>query len=217
MSKNYSKLIAKSIIIAALGITTTLPALAENGKGMTWGFRADSFPTPANNAQARTFFVGCGGKKHNQAGWEQCNAYTGQTSCSVKRHILCVKTTGNLKRPPYAVTTTSHAMAKEFYAGWSPRKMKLGPKKFGTDLTSRAAGDNFCGTGWRMAEHHDSRWISGMSTSQHYGNSWNVANSRSGGWAFHARFQGNQNRINKLKTQRYWVAINNQTANCWNP
>lgn len=76
---------------------------------------------------------------------------------------------------------------------------------------------NFCGVGWRMAEHHDSYWIAGMSTTQHAGNAWNIGNASKGGWGFHARFQGNQNRINKLKNQRYWVAINNQQGNCWNP
>ena len=112
------------------------------------------------------------------------------------------------------------SMPNEFYNGWATKRIKLGPKKKGTDLTSLAAANNFCGNGWRIAEFHDGRWISGMDANNHHKSSspqWNSGNAKQGGWSFYARFQGNNNRLNKLKTQRFWVHINDQPANCWNP
>ena len=212
MKNIYNHLTIKALLLATAGMCASLPVAAQNGNGMTWAYRGMSFPAPNNSAlQRKSVFVGCHG-----ASGVSCNPYQGETSCSVKRHLLCVKDTGNIKRPPYAVTTVNHAMPKEYYAGWSPKKIKLGPKKRGSDLTSLAVANQFCGVGWKMAEFHDGFWKSGMSTAQHFGNSWNINSTRRGGWGFHARFQGNANRLQKLKTKRFWVNINDQQGNCWN-
>lgn len=212
MKTNYKLFTAKTLFLIAAGLGASFPVLAQNGNGMTWGFRGMSFPAPnGSQLQQKSVFVGC----HDLSG-ASCNPYVGETSCSVKRHILCVKESGNIKRPPYEITTGSYAMPKEYYAGWSPKKIKLGPKKRGSDLISLPVANAFCGTGWKMAEFHDGFWKSGMNTTSYFGNSWNINSTRRGGWGFHARFQGNANRLNKLKTQRFWVNINDKQGNCWN-
>lgn len=80
----------------------------------------------------------------------------------------------------------------DYYRGWSGGHIATTPPVQGTALTSQAAADAICvayfGTGWRMAEFHD-------------GN---------GGWNWYA--------FGSVRTDmRYWVRINDQPANCWNP
>lgn len=212
MKTTYKLLTTKTLLFIAAGFCVSLPAVAQNGNGMTWAFRGMSIPTPNNSQlQKKSVFVGC----HSLSG-VSCKPHTGDTSCSVKRHVLCIKDVGNIKRPPYAVGASSGGMSKEYYAGWSPKRIKLGPKIRGTDLSSLAVANQSCGVGWKMAEFHDGFWKSGMSATTNFGNSWDINSTRRGGWAFHARFQGNANRLNKLKTERFWVHINDQQGNCWN-
>ena len=194
-------------IIVVAGLLLTTPAMASGEKGMTWGFVKKDFPSSTNPFRKRVVYLACKG----------CGSRHGDTSCSVKRRVLCVKTTGSQKkRPPYPVATRNAAMPSEFYDGWVSRPVKLSPKIKGDLLTSRAVADNFCGSGWRMAEFHDGRWIAGMSDTQHYGGSgspspWIQSSSRSGGWGLHAKYNGGMGKLNK----RFWVAINDQPANCW--
>lgn len=213
--KYHNFLWKSKIILLTVGIMTiSLPIMAEEGKGMTWGYRGEHiFPNNKHNV-----YVGCNSTTVWAPGQTKCDAYKGETSCTKKRHILCMKEVGNIKRPPYVVGGQAHSMPKEFYWGWSPRKIKLGPKKKGIHLTSLAVANNFCGNGWRMAEFHDGYWIAGMGSDHHHKNSspqWNLANAKSGGWAYYARFQGNNNRLNKLKNKRFWVHSNTTKANCW--
>ncbi|MDP8211890.1 MAG: hypothetical protein P9X22_01185, partial [Candidatus Zapsychrus exili] len=63
------------------------------------------------------------------------------------------------------------------------------------------------GAGYKIAEHHDGRWVLGMSTTQYYGATWPATTSR-GGWTFWANG-------NISSASRFWVYINNQDANCW--
>lgn len=229
MKNNILSKMVKTIILATAVMTISLPVMASGGKGMTWGFRGYSIPannsatTPYQNPKAgykKNVYVGC------NSGGTMCNAYKGETSCSAKRHILCMKVSGNLKRPPYKVTTGSNAMKKEAYSGWSPKKIRLGPKVQGTNLSSLAVANRLCGTGWRMAEFHDGFWIKNMSKTKHHKSStpvWNLAKAKRGGWAFHAKFVRNNNlqgnfkkQIRTLKNERYWVHINDTKGNCWN-
>ncbi|MDB5477865.1 MAG: hypothetical protein JWM96_360 [Alphaproteobacteria bacterium] len=75
------------------------------------------------------------------------------------------------------------------YAQWAGGEIKLTEAIKGTDLTSRPSADAICaehfGKEWRMAEFHDG-W----------------------GWGFWAT-----GRIEPK--QRFWVAISDQPANCW--
>lgn len=76
------------------------------------------------------------------------------------------------------------------YSSWASAEVRLLPNVSGTSLTSREAADAQCaagfGAGWRMAEHHDG-W----------------------GWGFVARGSVSSD-------DHFWVAINDQPANCWN-
>lgn len=90
-------------------------------------------------------------------------------------------------RPPYTATPS------EFYDGWLGGQITTTLPILGDALRSRSVGDKLCsssfGSGWRMAEFHD---------------------NPSGGWGFRAYG-------NVRSSQHYWVAINDQPANCWNP
>jgi hypothetical protein len=61
-----------------------------------------------------------------------------------------------------------------------------------------------------MAEFHDGWWISGMSSVKYAGTSWDYAMANPGGWAFFAFVDTPVSDIT-----RYWVAIEDQRANCW--
>lgn len=234
MKKHQLKFVMAALVLPIFTLGILTPVYAQGGKGMTWGFRGFSFPhstipfTPQN--RKRVMLLGCHAFKHdvnpsnppslpvtNHS--QSCNAYVGETSCTETRPILCIKESGNLKRPPYKVRPGG-----ELYAGWAPRVVKLKEGIQGTQLTSRAVADNLCGAGWKMASHHDGRWIQGMGATSHFGNSWNLSNTRQGGWSFHARVNAvpannpnHQSQINRYKAQRYWVAVNDQPSNCWNP
>lgn len=86
------------------------------------------------------------------AGAVSCNPYTGDTSCSNSRPVLCVRPQG-LPRPPYTPNPSL------FYDGWVGGNLALTASVVGTTLTSQAVADNLCaatyGAGWRMAEFHD--------------------------------------------------------------
>lgn len=78
---------------------------------------------------------------------------------------------------------------RQQYHGWFGGDIDTSITVKGTDLTSWAIADKICadklGDGWRMAEFHDGR-----------------------GWGFWAK--------GKITADsRFWVAINDQPANCW--
>lgn len=231
-------------ILAIAMLTLPIVANAENGKGMTWGFAAwtDIKSGETSIPHSSTAKIGCNtspgnNSTTNPAGltafsiqdWQSptdpnhgtdngsrlCNAYKGDTSCTKKRHVLCIAETNNPylhRQPPYnnpnstdvlapyfgntpppynrkryKIHHQAHSMPKEFYAGWVDQPVKLSKQKIlGTTLNSPAAGDAACGPGWRMAEFHDGKNMPGMD--------YNVPNTygnnwnptKSGGWAFHA-------------------------------
>jgi hypothetical protein len=79
-----------------------------------------------------------------------------------------------------------------FYAGWTKGHIGLTLNIQGVVLTSLNVADQICqhyfGPGYRMAEFHDG----------------------GGGWGWHAY-------ANVSPNQRFWVHINDQPANCWDP
>jgi hypothetical protein len=180
--------------------------------GMTWGYRGQSIPDGSDKLVA----VGCNSTTQWGVGQSKCNPYKGETRCSAQRHILCVEEKGDIPRPAYAVNP-----GKENFSGWSPGAIKLSPEISGEQLTSLEAANRFCGTGWRMAEFHHGHWIEGMDAENHHSDSnppWDLAKANtSGGWNFHGQFAGDDESLHKLKTQRFWVHIKNQPANCWDP
>ncbi|MBN8231549.1 hypothetical protein JYK02_28955 [Corallococcus macrosporus] len=80
----------------------------------------------------------------------------------------------------------------DFYNGWAAGVVQLTQPILGSALTSRATADGFCssafGSGYRMAEFHDG----------------------GGGWNWWAEGAPDA-------ATRFWVAINDQPANPWDP
>lgn len=95
--------------------------------------------------------------------------------------------TDNSPRPPYTPDNS------EFYDGWAGGHIATTLPIRGDALLSRSVADKMCsasfGSGWRMAEFHD---------------------NPSGGWGFRAYG-------NVRSDQHFWVSVNDQRANCWNP
>lgn len=156
-----------------------LPAIAVPERaGMTWGLAA----TPAGHDDLVA--LGCHGKPATASGG--CDAYSGDTSCSAVRPLLCIDVDD---RPP-----PPGLEARPFSSLWAYGRVALAPPVRGDTLTSRASADAWCATHlgehWRMAEHHD-------------------GGRGSGGWGLLA---AGRVEIN----DRFWVAINDQRANCWN-
>lgn len=116
------------------------------------------------------------------------NAYAGDTTCNVSLPILCIRK-ASIPKPGYVSTG--------FYNGWSGGYIALTHAHLGYDLGSQEQGNSICvqelGSGWQMAEFHDGAW----------------GNGGSGGWNFQA-FGAATNQ------QRFWAAIIDQAANCWN-
>jgi hypothetical protein len=207
----------KNAILISIAVTTVLitysnQVFATGGKGLTWG----KYPHNANLGIDR---VGCFGLPNTVTG-TSCNAYTGDTSCATKLPVLCIKK-DNSPRPNYAVPLpSSGVMEAAYYHGWAGGHIATTLPTVGSSIapplinglinTSPYTGDNICktafGAGWKMAEHHDGKYISGMGLNS----AWSNSGLLTGGWAFYAYG-------NVRDDMRYWVRINDQPANCWNP
>ncbi|WP_158502218.1 S8 family peptidase [Vitiosangium sp. GDMCC 1.1324] len=119
----------------------------------------------------------------------QTNAYTGDTPATTALPMLCLLVDNS--PVPSGITPS-------FNPGWVRGQVQSTSAIAGADLTSRAEADRLCagnfGTGWRMAEFHDGRYGSDLSTS--------------GGWSYWAN--------GKIPVgTRFWVAISDQPANPW--
>ena len=191
----------KYLICASLIVVP--PAFSQGEKrGLTWG-RVEHDPSRGID------LVGCDGTPKPRGG-NACNAYTGDTPCSRSLPILCIKKDGS-PRPDYSVANRSHAEAKEYYAGWAQGSIRLTPPIKGSDIedlnhANSVCADNF-GDGYRMAEHHDGRWVAGMDSNRYFASSW-PKTTNEGGWNFWA--YGNVGHAS-----RFWVHIRDQDANCW--
>lgn len=126
------------ILRLALISSVLLPATAfANPTGLTWH-------TYGHDSTYGVDTVGCDGDG------DYCNAYTGDTSCTFRRPILCINVDGS-NNPGVATTA--------FYFEWAYANIATTHPIRGSALTSRAVADEICagihGSGWRMAEHHD--------------------------------------------------------------
>jgi hypothetical protein len=104
-------------------------------------------------------------------------------------------------------------MPAEYYVGWSGGTIGVTNPIQGTELSSAEMASALCqkalGQGYRMAEFHDGKWVSGMDTDRYYGDTWPAPGRlSSGGWSFYAFG-------NVPSDTRFWVYINDQPANCW--
>ena len=141
-----------------------------------------------------------------------CDAYNGDTSCNTRLPILCYSTC-NFKRPPYTPQGVS-GMGRWFDDGWSGGMLRLTNPVTGTSLLSSSNMDSICqqqfGQSFYAAHHHMGRYVAGMSDTSYFYNSW-PASTMSGGWG--ARGYG----ILNTASSKFWVYIDNQPSNCWNP
>ena len=92
-------------------------ASAQQPRGMTWG----SYENAATGKGV--VFVGCHGKPRTQQG--SCDAYVGDTACSVSLPPLCLRVDGR-PRPAGLVTGKGYAMPPDFYAGWVQGEVRAG-------------------------------------------------------------------------------------------
>ena len=177
-------------------------------KGTTWGVRHI-------NCTYNMTYVSCA--KNSSTG-TNCNPYQGDTLCRERRPILCINKT-KIPRPPYnpfPCTGCAYSSQPGFYSGWGEGHLKLTYPVRGCYIDSKQHADNICekqfGCGYKMASHHDGRWMKDMDISKHHYISATFPWSGpfySGGWNFWAHGQ--------LRTKtRFWIYINNQNGNCWN-
>jgi len=124
----------RAVCLAAAALALALSALsatAAGGKGVTW--RKASH---ANGVDK----IGCFNP--------ECDAYQGETVCSARLPVLCLKQDGS----PSPVPT-------DFYNGWAKGNIALSRAVRGDSFKSRAEADAFCraefGQGYRVGEHHD--------------------------------------------------------------
>ncbi len=174
-------------------------------KGMTWG-------VASHDSDLDISKVHCYGTSTQEGDADHCNPYQGDTSCSTALPVLCVKVDGT-PRPPYGIPVcgSSCAMNDEFYNGWIEGSAELTAPVQGNAFATLDDVNAYCeaqlGPDYRVAEHHDGRWVYGMDENNFYGSTWPLTTS-SGGWGFYAPGQ-------LADDSRFWVHINGQNANCW--
>lgn len=155
------------------------------GRGMTWGRVAD-----ADGAHHQLASVGCHGSPPTAQGGAGCDPYRGDTSCQATLALLCLRKESLTQAEAIDGPLSGAAHGQAFYNGWTGARMALSRPVSGRRLGTATAGDELCsaefGSGWRMAEFHDG----------------------GGGWGF--RGVGNID-----SSERFWVGINDQRANCW--
>jgi hypothetical protein len=154
---------------------------------MTWG-SGTSVRMPSEKGEVVQ--VSCHGFPKLD-GSDSCDAYHGDTLCSRPRPVLCLLKDGRAEPESIAKLRAASMMSPDkFHAGWAKGELALTPAIRGDAFANRHAADAYCartlGEGWRMAEFHDG----------------------DGGWGFVA------NGHIDAKS-RFWVAINDQPANCW--
>ncbi len=189
------------IIPLVLTLLSTHSASGAERKGMTWGVNR-------YNADLDISRVHCYGQVGPNRG--PCDPYQGDTPCSVALPVLCLKIDGST-RPPYELAhCPSCAMNDEYYNGWAEGTVELTEPVPGNTFANLSDVNAYCeaqlGAGYRVAEHHDGRQVSGMDQNHFYDSTWPLTTS-SGGWGFYAPGQ--------IPDSRFWVYINDQNANCW--
>jgi len=153
-------------------------AHAENEMGMTWK-KQSHYDTLGVDR------VGCSG----------CDAYQGDTPCSTRLPILCLKQ-DNSPDPGVPILPNGGVMPDDFYNGWAEGHIGLTLPVPGDALMGVEDANDICrffvGSDYRIGEHHDGKRQSGGY----------------GGWNWYA--YGNVN-----DSSRFWAHVNGQPANCW--
>lgn len=125
-------------LCAAGAAASPPPQIAAERRSITWAH-------VGHDERLGIDRVSCHGKDRS------CDAYQGDTPCSARLPLLCLKVDGR-ERPPYASTNL-------FYDGWVRGELRATAPVVGYALESPQAADAICrtafGPGWRIAEHHD--------------------------------------------------------------
>lgn len=184
---------------------TPVASGAASKKGMTWGVDADT-ETPDGVA-----YVSCHGEPATEHG--SCDAYVGDTSCTIPLPLLCLQVDDTPEPPGLLAPAVNAALPDDFYAGWAGGRVATTAPMRGTELKSREIANQICasafGDTWRLAEFHDggrNKRARELIVTDPDGTVRTV--TATGSWAFYAA--GNPNR-----SSRFWVAIDDQPANCW--
>ena len=123
---------------------------------------------------------------------DRSEAYSGDTPTSSTLPVLCLRSAA-LAHP--GLTEITRTPGGSLRRRWSGAEVALTEPVVGSALTSRGVADDLCATrfgdGWRMAEFHDGGGRAGFDF-------W--AQAASGDFA----------------ASRFWVAIDDQSANPWN-
>jgi hypothetical protein len=133
-----------------------------------------------------------------------CDPYEGDTLCSRSLPLLCIRPGVRSARKPTVVHANSGQITPPPESD-SLAQLGAGPITRGDRLGSEAAATAMCeqalGAGWRMARFHDD-----------------------GGWRIPALRHSSLPALNgppgarsAAGAERYWVAIADQRANCWDP
>lgn len=190
---------ARFIACIAAGVLSTASAVEVNGPDVRVS-KEQTIAAPVRKGMTwgvggrlsdddRVVFVSCHGRPTIDG--HGCEAYVGDTVCSEQRPLLCVAIDGRERPTGIATPRAGGVMPDDFYSRWVGGQVALAPAVRGDRFASRTDADAYCavtfGSGWRMAEHHDG-----------------------GGWGFVAN-----GRIDT--DSRFWVAIDDTAANCWDP
>ena len=145
--------------------------------GMTWS-KIDV------NDTYGVIYLGCG---YTKGVGNQCNPYTGDTSCEAELPLLCFYDAG-LGKPVNLKDSTYRPL-------WSGGIVATTDRVKGSSFTTIADANAYCaqkfGVGWRVAEFHES-WGWYFKAYGNVGNNWNQSN------------------------RRFWVDIDDQVyGTCW--
>ncbi len=132
--------------------------MATGSSNVAWARNGMTWAKDSHDFNLGTDRVGC------WAGGTGCEPYIGDTACSTKLPILCLKKEG-LANP---------GVATDFYHGWTGGRVGLTPPVAGSELTGIKDAGLLCeyilGPGYQIAEFHDGHDRNGGWSYSAYGN-----------------------------------------------
>lgn len=182
------------------------PAPPPVRRGMSWGVAAN-VETPEG-----VVLLSCHGEPATDSG--SCDASRGDTECTRALPLLCLKLDNTPVPAELPVPVVDGALPDDFYSGWVGGTVATTPPMPGIDLKSRALADRACaaafGSSWRLAEFHAGgrgKSAYGVAVPDRDPAQSRTVHATDGG-AFYAAGD-------PIRTSRFWVAIDDQPANCW--
>ena len=141
-----------------------------------------------------------------------CGIFYGDTYCYKARPLVCINKVG-IPRPSYTF------VGSVSINGWTEAVVQVTPPVAGCSFKYQKDADYYCeklfGCGYKVADYHDGRYITGMNGVNYSNFSWNPSITMKGYYAFWAYF------INMPQvSQRYWVThrdVWGANPHCWLP